>query len=126
MAGRAQMLGSTFVLATRDLERSAAHYVDTLGFRPLAIDAPGWRFLERDACRIRIGHCPDAVPATELGDHSFFGYVEIDDVDAYSAEIAARGAIILAPPADKPWGMREMAVRTIDGHRIMFATRLRS
>ena len=60
----------------------------------------------------------------DLGDHSYFGYVVLDDVDAYHAEIAARGADVIAPPADKPWGMREMPVRTIDGHRIMFAQEL--
>jgi hypothetical protein len=32
-----------------------------------------------------------------------------------------RGAIILHAPSDKPWGQREMAVATPDGHRMMFA-----
>jgi len=45
-------------------------------------------------------------------------------VDALAAGFAARGARILAPPADKPWGWREMPVATPEGHRMMFAQRL--
>ena len=43
----------------------------------------------------------------------------MDDVDAYHAEVSARG-LEVAPPQDKPWGMREMPVQTPDGNRIMF------
>ena len=116
--------GSAFVLAVHDLARYARHYQDVMGFRDLGVAAPGWCFLERDAIRIHIGECPGAIAPTALGDHSFFAYIYVDDVDAYHAEIAARGADIMQVPQDKPWRLREMPVRTIDGHRIMFAQRL--
>ncbi|MDP9900324.1 hypothetical protein [Variovorax ginsengisoli] len=32
---------------------------------------------------------------------------------------AQRGAIVLRPPIDRDWGMREFAVATPDGHRLM-------
>jgi hypothetical protein len=35
-----------------------------------------------------------------------------------------KNAIILAAPKDKPWGWREMAVATPEGHRMMFAQRI--
>ncbi|MGK7909167.1 MAG: VOC family protein [Synechococcus sp.] len=66
------------------------------------------------------GHCPDATPAAELGDHSYFAYMLVDNVTDYCAWVSERGADIIKPLADEPWGMREFAVRTIDGHRIMF------
>jgi uncharacterized glyoxalase superfamily protein PhnB len=45
----------------------------------------------------------------------------VDDVDGLHAEFVTKGALILRAPASKPWGKREMAVATPDGHRIMFA-----
>jgi uncharacterized glyoxalase superfamily protein PhnB len=47
-----------------------------------------------------------------------------DDVDALHAEFVRRGAIIQQPPVDRPWGMREMAVATPDGHRMMIGQKI--
>ncbi len=66
-----------------------------------------------------IGHCPNAMPPRETGDHSYFAYLEVDDLDNLHGELTDRGAIILQPPADKPWHMREMLLGTPDGHRLM-------
>ena len=71
-----------------------------------------------------MGHCPDALPAAETGDHSWFGYLSVDDIDALHAEFEARGAIILNPPSDRPHGMREMVVALPEGHRLMLAQAL--
>ena len=108
-----------FVLAVRDLDGSAAYFRDVLGFRLDWADADDWRLLSRGTVRMMLGHCPNETPAAEIGAHSYIAYLEIDDVDALQAEIAARGALIRQPAADKPWGMREMLVATPDGHRIM-------
>lgn len=119
----AQFENAMFVLAVHDLARARAHYIDVLGFADMNVDAPGWAFLKRGGVGVRLGECPEAIAPADLGDHSYFAYIYVDDIDAYHAEIAARGAGVLHPPRDQPWGMREMAVRTIDGHRIMFAQR---
>lgn len=112
--------GARHVIAVPDLERSAAYYRDVLGFEVHEIGDPGWRFLRRDRCIIMAGECPDAIAPLELGDHSYFAYLEVDDVDRIHQEFRAKGADILAPPRDEPWGMREFGVRTVDGHRIRF------
>ena len=120
----ARIVRVSFVLAIQDLARSTAYWRDVLGWR-LEFDDPGnWSFMFRDGVGVHLGECKDATPAAEIGDHSYFGYIVLDDLNAYHAEIIAKGAAIIAPPADKGWGMREMAVRTIDGHRIMFAQAL--
>jgi hypothetical protein len=59
-----------------------------------------------------------SVPA-DIGSHSWFGYVDVDDVDALHREFTARGASCTTPK-DQPYGMREVLVTTPDGHRIMF------
>ena len=110
---------TVFVLAVPDLERSGAFYRDVLGFELREMGDPGWRMLVRDGCRIMAGECPDALPATQLGDHSYFAYLVVDDVDAYHARAVAAGTEIVKRLATEPWGMREFGLRTIDGHRIM-------
>ncbi len=84
----------------------------------------GWRFVTRDLCRVMLGECPGSLSPSKLGDHSYFGYIEVSDLDGYFSEIAKRKALVLSPPTDKPWGMREMLVTTPDGHRIMFGQAL--
>jgi uncharacterized glyoxalase superfamily protein PhnB len=102
----------------RDLAASTRYYMDVLGFSRDPIDADGWSFLTRDNFRIMLGECRDERPASELGDHSYSAYWNIDHVDEFYREVADRGALVTAPPEDKPWGLREFALRTPDGHRI--------
>jgi uncharacterized glyoxalase superfamily protein PhnB len=110
-----------YVLAVPDLALSSAFYRDVLGFaiQPLA---PGWLLYVQDSCRIMAGECPDALPPRELGDHSYFGYLVVDAVDAYHARALARGAEIVKALRDEPWGMREFGLRTADGHRLMIGS----
>lgn len=57
-----------------------------------------------------------------LENYSSFAYWNVDDVDAFYAEIVARGAIVSSRPADQPWGLREFGLRTPDGHRLTSGT----
>lgn len=115
----ADILASTFVLAVTDLEASVGFYREKLGFvEDLRID--GWAFLSRGACKLRLGHCPDAVPMSKTPDHSWFAYLRVRDCAGLYAEVVARGVEVWHRLADKPWGMREFAVVTPDGHRIVF------
>lgn len=108
-----------FVLAVRDLTLSIEYYTSVLG---LAVDfhAPGWSFLSRGTFRVMLGECTDATPPSELGDHSWYGYVTVSDADTLFSEYTRSGVEFTQHLADKPWGMREFGVRTIDGHRLMF------
>jgi catechol 2,3-dioxygenase-like lactoylglutathione lyase family enzyme len=111
-----------YVIAVQDLERTARYYRDVLGFEVRAVSDPGWRFLVRDECFIMAGECRDALAPDKLGDHSYFAYVELDDVDGFHAEATSRKAEIIKPLRDEPWGMREFGIRTVDGDRIMFGS----
>jgi len=114
----AQIVNSRCVLAVRDLQVSTQYYMEVLGFKKDPIDAAGWSFLTRDSFRLMLGECPDEKPASELGNHSYFAYWNIEAVDEFYREIAARGALVTSQPNDKPWGLREFGLRTPDGHRI--------
>ena len=110
-----------YVLAVRDLAGSTAYLVDGLGFAKEWNDGDNWQALVRGEVRIMLGRCPDAIPPADLGDHSYFAFLATEDVDALHREFVERGATIRSGPKDQPWGWREMAVVTPEGHRMMFA-----
>jgi len=110
------------VIAVHDLEQSARYYRDVLGFEIREIGDPGWRFFVRDGCFIMAGECSDAIAPADLGDHSWFAYVEVDDIDRFHDEVVAKGAVLVKTLRSEPWGMREFGIRTGDGYRIMFGS----
>lgn len=116
----ARFIGSRCVLAVRDLKASTDFYLDKLGFEREPIEAAGWSFLRRDEFHLMLGECTDERPARELGNHSYFVYLEVEGVDELCNQVRTRGVEVISELADKEWGMREFGVRTIDGHRIMF------
>jgi uncharacterized glyoxalase superfamily protein PhnB len=113
-----RVLQTRSVLAVRNLAAATDYYVNVLGFSRDPIDADGWSFLSLGTFKVMLGECPDAMPASALGDHSYFAHVMVEGVDAYHDEIAAPGALIRSKPEDKPWGLREFALSTPDGHRM--------
>jgi hypothetical protein len=96
---------------------------NVLGFSVLWAEATDWRLVERDRVRVMLGNCPNETLAGEIGSHNWFGYLDVDDVDTLYAEITARGAQCSAP-ADRHYGMREIVLTTIDGHRIVFGQQI--
>lgn len=112
------------VLAVRDLAKSVAFYREKLGFT-LDFEVEGWSFLSRDEFRLMLGHCPDEVPAGETGNHSWFAYATVEEIDDLYRELGERGVVPTQALEDKTWGMREFAVTTPDGHRIVFGQQLK-
>ncbi len=111
------------ILAVQDLRRATEFYINVLGFqRDFGDGSDGWSWLSRDKFRVGLGECADTPPASTLGDHSYFAYVTVEDVDGLYVELISRGAQVKAPPETKPWGMREIAVQTPDGHRMTFGS----
>ena len=111
------ILQNHHVLAVPDVRASAKFFVEALGFR-IVNEPPGWIFVARDNCMLMLGECPGAIPPAELGDHGWFTYLRVDDVDGYHAQVVSSGVRPHSPLESKPWGMREFAVRTPDGFRI--------
>jgi len=123
MAKRAGFGATAFVLAVPDAEITAAWWIGAMGFERV-FEAPGFVFVRRGACMLRLGSCPDALAPSDLGDHGYFGYVMVTSVDQLYREISSANVDVISPPTDRPWGIREMGVRTPDGHRVMFAQEL--
>ena len=123
MTSISTVLASTHVLAVTDLEVPRQFYIERLGFTE-DMNVEGWSFLSRGACRLRLGHCPDAIPMSKAQDHSWFAYLHVQDAKSLYNEVVAQGVEIWHKLADKPWGMREFAIVTPDGHRIVFGEKV--
>lgn len=122
----ARLEGIRLILAVRNLRAATDFYLNVLGFqRDFGDESDGWSWLSRDNFRVGLGECADAVPASELGDHSYVAYVNVDDIDGLYRELVARGAPIRSAPEIKPWGMREFTLQTPDGHRMTFGSEVR-
>lgn len=119
MEKQAQISGPRFVLSVQDLEKSAAFYIEKLGFESVWL-GPGWHFVKRDTCFIMLGKSPDKVSARETSTHSYFAYLMVENIDLFYQDFLDKKVEIAMPIASRPWGIREFGIRTIDGHRIMF------
>jgi uncharacterized glyoxalase superfamily protein PhnB len=117
------VISSDPVLAVHDLEISGSWYQDVLGAELDDVDPGNWRFCRVGAVTFMLGRCPDAPSAREIGDHNYLAYLHVDDVDGFYRRAVEHGADVLKPPRDEPWGMREFALRSPDGHRFMLGQR---
>jgi catechol 2,3-dioxygenase-like lactoylglutathione lyase family enzyme len=58
---------------------------------------------------------PAAVATREVGSRLQLT-IQVDDVDAICAKLAARGVALLNGPMDRPWGIRTASFRDPGGH----------
>ena len=117
--------GTRHVLAVKDLFKSAEYYKNQLGFTSLWTDG-GWHFLSRDKFIVMQGECPDDRSAFETMNHSYFAYIDVENIDDLYLEYRTKDVDVLSEIENKPWGQREFSVQTIDGHRIMFGEEIKS
>ena len=116
---RSRIAGTRYVLAVKDLKKSGKFYEDQLGFTTIW-NGEGWQFLQREKIIIMLGECPDEKAASEIGDHSYFAYIDVEDIDTLYEEYLLKKVEVLSQLENKPWRQREFSIRTIDGHRITF------
>jgi uncharacterized glyoxalase superfamily protein PhnB len=104
-------------LAVGDVDAGIDHYRDVLGFEEL------WRYGEPTAhAGIRFGTVEIHLSAKPPNPGGGWLYFVVSDVDALRDALRERGADIVHPPQDQPWGMREMAVRDLVGNGLTFAS----
>ena len=99
------------VLAVHDQPASARWYHDVMGCETHDADPGNWVFCGPGSVEFMLGHCPDAPHASDIGDHSYVAYLDVDGIDAYCARVTAVGAEIVKDPMLGPWGMKEFGVR---------------
>jgi catechol 2,3-dioxygenase-like lactoylglutathione lyase family enzyme len=105
------LTGHATVLLVGNVQRAADYYRDRLGFAVSTYEAAHY-----DGAGGRRNS--DVVPPD-----MFDAYFWPDDVDALHAELEGRGATIIQPPTDQPYGLREFRVQDPDGHILAFGNR---
>ena len=111
------ILSSRILLRPGDLDRSRRFYRDVLGpavyreFGPP--DDPGVVFFLGQGLLEVSGHAPG--PAGR----SVMIWIQVRDVRAERARLAAAAVPIIREPAAEPWGLTEMWIEDPDGVRIV-------
>jgi catechol 2,3-dioxygenase-like lactoylglutathione lyase family enzyme len=109
-----QVSGVVPILRVSDFERSVAYYVDVLGF---TVDWKDGRFgsVSRGRTSLMLSEGSQGCSSTWL-------WIGVSDADALYEELRARGALIRHPPANYPWGSREVHVFDADRHVLRFGS----
>ena len=107
----AQFVQGAPVLHVPDVSATAAFYRDLLGFT--------WDFGDDTYAVVWRDNSAIHFVRDEDGPRGVHLFQWVKNVDAYYREIVDRGAKV-AEPADQPYGLRELAVRDINGVRIVF------
>jgi len=100
-------------LPLSDVAAGIRHYVDVLGFSINHAQA-NLGVMYRDACTVLL------IERTEGHRGIGSAYFYVRDVDALHAELLARGADVQGDPVSRPWGLRDIDVRDLEGNRLRF------
>ncbi len=97
-------------------------YLDSLGFtldweHRFAPHYPVFMQVSKEGLAIRL--------SAHEGDGAVGGNAHLDvaDVDAWYRDATAHGVTTSRPPADQPWGVRDVRFRDPDGNQLVVATR---
>lgn len=113
----------TPIFRSFDEGKARAFYIDFLGFKVdwehrFEPDMPLYMQVSRDNLIVHLSeHHGDATPGSTLR-------VEVDDVDAFHAEISERRYANARPGGaqDQPWGTRDMTLTDPSGNKLIFFT----
>ena len=121
-----------------DVERQLTHYTDVLSFDLVHRQPEGppaeFCILRLGDAQIMIGSNPaelaeqgrddrvllDTVAARVGHPGAISVYIGVEEIDAYHDRVRSRGAEIVEPIWDAPWGLRQFSVRDPDGNLTTF------
>ena len=118
------------VLGVRSVAEAVDYFERVLGFEcPGGLfgaegEPPVYAVMRRDGCEVHLQIRRRTVFAEERGSFEGDAYLFVEDLDALYKELQGRGASVLRPPMDEPYGLRDCTIETPDGHRLSFAQRL--
>jgi catechol 2,3-dioxygenase-like lactoylglutathione lyase family enzyme len=106
------------IMPSADIHATEAFY-GRLGFHTVYKDPAAYLLMKREAAEVHFFHKPAHDKWT--CDHG--AYLRPSDIDALSDEwshlkLPQSGIPRFEPAADKPWGMRELALLDLDGNLI--------
>jgi catechol 2,3-dioxygenase-like lactoylglutathione lyase family enzyme len=107
------------ILSVGDVQASADFYADRLGFIVAFTegDPPRFAGVNLDCVQIFLRK---GTP-TPLGCSVYFVVGDADELHGYHC---GQEVTIVAPPGDRPYGLRDYTVRDLDGYHLTFGHRL--
>jgi GNAT superfamily N-acetyltransferase/uncharacterized glyoxalase superfamily protein PhnB len=107
---------STPIFAVSNIVETVAYYRDVLGFRQqwLWEDPPTFGCIELGKAQIFLSLDPELAARMEGVTH----FLGADNVDALYESHRVRGADIISPIENKPWGIREYTLRDLNGYEL--------
>jgi catechol 2,3-dioxygenase-like lactoylglutathione lyase family enzyme len=106
-----------------DLDAAVAYYCDKLGFELQFTYEAFYAAVSRDGLSIHLKRAPrlagDRVHRRQ-GEH-LDAYVGVSDVRGLHRELEARGARIVKPVGERPWGFVDFYVEDADGYILCFS-----
>ena len=120
-----QLLRMAPYFPVAEVERSASHYEDVLGFRReyVAGTPPQFAILSRDGLPImlRLVTEPALISPNEKQGGTWDAFFWVRDARALHAELQANGAdVVYGPTVQESYQMEEFAVRDGDGYVLGF------
>ena len=120
----APVLGVPSVAAAVDYFEKVLGFACPGGMHGAEGEPPVYAVMRRGGSEVHLQIRRREVFTGPRGSFEGDAYVFVDDVDALFEELKRRGATILRPPMDEPYGLRDFTVETPDGHRVAFASDL--
>ncbi|HZP48240.1 MAG TPA: glyoxalase superfamily protein [Vicinamibacterales bacterium] len=117
MSAKVEVGSVTPILRVADIAASVDYYTRVLGF------ALNWRDDDGNAfASVTRGGCTLFLSVGDQGHAGGWVWVATADADALGEELRANGAKVRHPPANYPWGSREVHIEDLDGNVIRFGS----
>lgn len=109
--------GLTPILNVKSILESINYYVSILGFKQDWVwgDPSTFASISRDGVCIFLCQNAQGRSGTWLS-------ISVENVDALYEDYQAKGVVIRQAPTNFSWGMREMNIEDLDGHRLRIGT----
>ena len=101
-------------LPVRSVADAQDYFRDRFGF------AVAWHHKEGRIGAVAHGECSIFFRETEDEIHPGTFWIFTDDVDVAFLQLSSRGADIVEPVTDKPWGLRQFSVKDLNGNLFHF------
>ncbi len=113
-------------LRTTDIEASIRFYTEVLGLDLAFRYQDFYAGIRAGAQMFHLKRvdAPDPSIAYVTAQEHFHLYLETDDAEALAEALTIQGVAFALPVEDKPWGMREFAIRDDQGHTLYFGQSL--
>ena len=118
------------ILGVKRVRQAAEYYRDVLGFsldpvdgvfQPSPDEPDGvYAIVKNGNVWIHFQIRRDTIPARSRQSIEREVYLYVDDISATYAELVSRGATIISPPSNTPYGLREFTIEDLNGFRLTY------